>query len=65
MKVTKITTLKKILEMPGAEKTLAKYSLPCLSCPMAAQEISKLKIGAICEAYNLDLKNLLKDLNGK
>ena len=64
-KRTKDTTLEKILELPGAEGILAKYNLPCLSCPMAAQEISTLKIGKICAAYDLDLKGLLKDLNGK
>jgi len=63
--ITKNTTLEKILKTPGAENILSKYNLPCLSCPMAAQEISKLKLGNVCEAYGLDLKNLLKDLNGK
>lgn len=64
-KIIKNTTLKKILEMPGAEEILAKHNLPCLSCPMAAQEIAKLKLVDVCEAYDLNLKNLLKDLNGK
>jgi len=63
-KITSKTTLGKIIEKKGAEKILAKNSVPCLSCPMAAMEIDKLKIGEVCKAYGLNLKKILKELNG-
>jgi hybrid cluster-associated redox disulfide protein len=62
-KVTKNTTLENILKIKGAEKVLMKHNLPCLSCPMAAMEISGLKLGEVCEAYGLDLEKILKELN--
>lgn len=61
--ITKKTTLAKILEIKGAEKVLAKYSVPCLSCPMAKFEIEKLEIGKVAAIYNLDLEKILKELN--
>jgi len=64
-KITKNTTLSEILEIKGAEKILSKYSLPCLSCPMAKFEMEKLKIGEVCETYDINLEGLLKDLNGE
>jgi len=63
--ITKSTTLKNILKNKGADEILAKHHVPCLSCPMAAQEISSLTIGQVAEGYDLDLKGLLKDLNKK
>ena len=63
--ITKNSTLKDILEIKGAEKILADNRVPCLSCPMAAMEISELKLGEVCEAYGLDLKKILQDLNKK
>lgn len=62
-KINSKTTLEKILEVKNAEKILTKYNVPCLSCPMAKFEIAELKIGDICKIYNIDLKNILKDLN--
>lgn len=62
-KITTQTTLKKILEIENSEKILQKHNLPCLHCPMAAQEISKLKIGDVSKLYHLDIKNILLDLN--
>lgn len=62
-KITKETILAEILKIPGAQEILAKYNLPCLSCPMAKFEIEKLKIGQVCEMYGLDIDNLLKELN--
>lgn len=64
-KITKKTTLKKILEIKGSEKKLAKHRLPCLHCPMAKYEIEKLEIGKVAEMYNLDLEKILDDLNKK
>lgn len=64
-KITRETTLKEILELPGAEEILAKYNLPCLGCPMAAFEMDELKIGHISKMYGLDLKKVLKEFNDK
>jgi hypothetical protein len=62
-KITKNTTLEEILKIKGAEDVLAKFNLPCLSCPMASFEMGRLKIGEVAKVYSLDLKNLLKELN--
>ena len=63
LKVTKNTTLAKILALPGTEKILAKHNLPCLFCPLAKTEMDKLKIGEICEMYQIKTEELLKELN--
>lgn len=63
-KITKLTTLAEILELPNGEKILAKYNVPCLFCPMMTTEAKMLTIGHICKAYNIDIKKLLKELNG-
>jgi len=65
MKITKNSTLEKILENPKAEKVLHKFGVPCLTCPMAKFEMSELKIGDVCESYGIDLKKLLVALNKK
>lgn len=65
VKITKDTTLAEILKKPGAEEILAKYNLPCLSCPMAKFEIANLKLGDACKTYGIDLESLLKELNEK
>ena len=64
-KITKDTTLAEILEIKGAEKILAKYNLPCLTCPFAKMEMERLKIGDACKFYNIDIKKLLEELNKK
>jgi len=64
-KITKDTTLEKILEKKGAGKILAKNNVPCLSCPMSQFEIDKLKIGEVCKMYGLNLERILKELNKK
>lgn len=64
-KITKNTTIEKILQKDGAMEILIKYNLPCLSCPMAIFEIEKLKIGDVCKVYGIDAKGLLKELNKK
>ena len=63
MKITKDTTLKKILEIKGAEETLSKHSVPCVTCPFAKMEMEKLKLEDICKNYSINLKDLLSDLN--
>ena len=64
-KITKNVKIEKILQKDGAEEILAKYNLPCLSCPMAIFEIEKLKIGDVCKMYGIDANGLLKELNKK
>lgn len=63
MKITSKATLKKILEKDKAASVLMKNGVPCLSCPMAAMEIDKLKIGEVCKMYGLNLKKILGELN--
>ena len=62
-KITKATTLEKILELKDGDKILHKHNVPCVSCPMAEMELSTLKIGNVCKMYGLDLEKILKDLN--
>ncbi|NQU82825.1 MAG: DUF1858 domain-containing protein [Parcubacteria group bacterium] len=62
-KITKDTTLGEVLELPGAEQILAKYKVPCLTCPMAQMEMGVLTIGNICKMYGVDLEGILKELN--
>lgn len=64
-KFTEKTTLKKIMVKKDGEEILAKHGVPCVVCPMAKFELSKLKIGEVCKMYGLNIKNILKDLNGK
>ena len=61
-KITKNTTLEKILKIKGAEEVLAKFNFPCLSCPMAAQEINFLKIGDVCKTYGIELEKVINEL---
>lgn len=61
-KIDENTTLEKVLKIKGAEKVLAKFNFPCLSCPMARYEIGVLKLGEVCKGYGLDLKKILKEL---
>ena len=63
MKITKTTTLEKVLKIKGAEKVLSKYNFPCLTCPMAQMEMNSLKLGDICNMYGIDLEKVLKELN--
>ena len=62
-KATKDSTLSEILELKNGQKILAKFNLPCLWCPMMKNEMHKLKIGQICEMYNINAEKLLKELN--
>ena len=62
-KITKNTTLAKILEKDGGEKVLAKNGVPCVGCPMASFEVDKLEIGEVCKSYGLNLEKILKELN--
>jgi hybrid cluster-associated redox disulfide protein len=63
--ITKDTILSEILEEKGAEEILMKYNLPCLTCPMAKFEIENLKLGQVCETYDINIEKLLTELNKK
>lgn len=63
MKIDENTTLAEILEKPELVKILAKYNLPCLSCPFAKMEMENLKIGQVCRMYGINVERLLKELN--
>lgn len=64
-KINEKTTLEDVLERPGSDVILAKYKVPCLSCPMAEFEIQRLTIGDVCKMYKINLKGMLEDLNQK
>jgi len=64
-KITEDTLLGDIMKRPNAAKTLSKFRLPCVSCPMAALEMGILKIGDVSRMYGVDLKGLLAELNGE
>ena len=62
-KITENTTLAEVLEKPELVEVLAKYNLPCLSCPFAKMERENLKIGDVCKMYDINLQKLLGELN--
>lgn len=57
------TTLDKIFDSKNGPELLMKYNVPCLGCHFASQEMHELTLGDISNAYGIDLKGLLKDLN--
>jgi len=63
MEIKADTTLAEILKFPQAEKILAKFNLPCLSCPFAKMEVEELKIGQVCQMYGIEAEKLLEELN--
>jgi len=63
MKITKDTTLAKVLEIKGAEKILSEFQMPCLGCAMAQMEMDTLNLGDICNMYGINLKKMLEELN--
>ncbi|MCL5010844.1 MAG: hypothetical protein M1127_01375 [Patescibacteria group bacterium] len=62
-KINSKTLLSGVLNSTGAEAVLAKYRVPCLSCPMAQYEVGQLSIGDVCKMYSLDQRGLLAELN--
>jgi len=52
-----------ILRQTGAEAILAKFHVPCLTCPMAQMEMPSLRIGEVCKIYGLEQAKLLAELN--
>jgi len=63
MKITKDTTVAKVLDIKGAEKILSEFQMPCLGCAMAQMEMDTLKLGDICSMYGINLNKLLEELN--
>ena len=63
MKVDEHTKLGKIIKIRGMDKILKKYSVPCVSCPLAKMEIDSLEIGYVCDIYGLKTKELLLEIN--
>jgi len=61
-KITKNTTLEKVLKIKGAEEVLAKFKFPCLTCPMMQYEVGSLTLGQVCDNYGIDLVGVLKGL---
>ncbi len=61
--ITGNTTLAKILEKKGAKEVLSENGVPCISCAMASEEASFLKIEQITQMYGLDKEKILKELN--
>jgi nitrogen fixation NifU-like protein len=57
------STLKQVLEHKNGAELLAKYHVPCLGCSFAQYELEYLKLKDIENAYGINLKGLLKDLN--
>ncbi len=64
-KINEKITISQILELPHGEEILRKYKVPCLSCPMAAEEINFLTIGDVAKMYDLPKKEIIKELNNE
>jgi hypothetical protein len=62
-KITKDTTLKEVLMIEGSLEVLMENNVPCITCPFAKAEMDKLKIGEICDKYNIDCELLLTELS--
>jgi len=63
MEVTEETPLGELLQNPRALSILAKYGLPCLSCPAISFEMGFLRLGQVAKLYGLDVKAVIKELN--
>ena len=62
-KIDSKTSLSDIIEKKGAKEILAKYKVPCLTCPMAQYEMQSLTIGDVCKIYGLDCPKIIAALN--
>ena len=63
-KITEKTILSEITSDQKMSEILAKYNLPCLSCPFAKYEMEQLRIGDVCQQYGIDAVKLIRELNG-
>jgi len=63
MKYSEKSTLGEVLKHKKGPEFLGKYHVPCLSCHMAASELDTLTLKFLGNAYGINIKGLLKDLN--
>jgi len=64
-KYSKNSTLAEVLKDKENQKTLAKFNVPCLTCPFATLEMNSLTLEQIAKLYQIDLEKLLEELNKK
>ena len=60
---TEKTKLGEVYNIEKGQEILAKFAVPCVTCPMARMELDLLDLGQIAEMYDIDIVNLLKELN--
>lgn len=60
---TEKTKLGEVYDIKRGQEILAKFAVPCVTCPMARMELDLLNLGQIAEMYDIDLVGLLKELN--
>ncbi len=65
MKITSKTKIAKLFAKKTLLNVLKKYEVPCVSCPIAKQEIDKNSIGYVCDIYGLPKEEIIKELNKK
>lgn len=63
MKYSEKSTLGDVLNHKKGAELLAKYRVPCISCHMASSELDSLTLKDLGNAYGIDIKGLIKDLN--
>ena len=61
-KVSENTVLADLMSNEKALMVLKKYKVPCLTCPMASQEIKTLTIGQVAKSYGLNIEEMLNEL---
>jgi hypothetical protein len=61
--ITKKSKFGEVLKISGSEKVLSKYNVPCISCPMAKQEMDTLTLEQIGGWYGIDVDSIIKELN--
>ncbi len=64
-KINEKTTISQIMKLSRGEEILRKHGVPCVSCPLAAQEIDSLEIGEVADIYNLAKEEIIKELNNE
>ncbi|MCL5094340.1 MAG: hypothetical protein M1355_04380 [Patescibacteria group bacterium] len=62
MKITEESTLTEVIKL-GGENVLRVNGVPCVTCPLAAQEINSLTIGQVARIYKLDGDKIKRELN--
>lgn len=62
-KFSEENTLGELLKSGISMELLAKYGVPCVTCPMAQFELNRLKLKDIKNFYGIDIEKLLKEIN--